>query len=458
MENLYTIPPEYYYRCAFPRGRLLTQMEDDLTAFVQIIVRNRGKHIEQFNKDFDTEYSKYRAGKEKTIENYRTEMITLFGLVYVTPEGIVQPSERTLLLWDNQDFYLFFKSFADKFQFPNAINSTHFTIERIQKGIKIKPASFILKFMKAGIARYGKGFSVTGSEVSNLIFNDLRVTTGKSSPEDVLDIFISNRNSNTRYESGSNPNQHGREFMGYLVLANLVLIDNEDNIFKLNLNEESSIESIINNEYIFNFPADYTTSLEVRKQTDQEWELWYGSVENVEESRFTTPVNTFQEVIGEEVEQGTYPEPILPKLKNIGDLGENIVLKYEKTNISAIRPDKVVLVAKVSHDTTLGYDIQSLELDDISVKKHIEVKTTIRTYPPDSVVLTWFPMSANEWSAAKSYGESYYIYRVFLVSKDAKLFIVKNPAKKEQEGLLTLEPTDYKVILNNDCGQFVEIQ
>lgn len=457
MGETYKTPEEFFYRCAFPRGRLLSQIEDDLTLFVQIIIKNSGKSFNQFNQDFDKEYSQIHSGTEKTIANHRTEMITLFGLVYITPEGFVQASDRTRMLWEKQDFYLFFKSFANKFQFPNSINTTHGTIEQLQKGIIFKPADFILKLLTAATKKFGNDFSITGAEVSNLVFNDLRVTTEKISVDDVLDILIKNRNSKIRYDGGSNLTQHGREFMGYLRLANLLEMDDSNN-FKLNLKESASINSIIGNDHLFTFSADYSTSPEIRKQTDQEWDLWYGSVDKLEESKLSTPVAAFEEIIEKEVlpETKGVPPPITPQLKNIGDIGENYVLKYEKSKIQSLRPDKVGLVSKVSHDTTLGYDIQSLEFEDLTEKKHIEVKTTNRTYPPDTLILTWFPMSINEWNAAKSYKNSYYIYRVFLVANRVKLFIVRNPVEKEQNGLLTLEPTEYKVILNKECGEFAD--
>ncbi len=460
MGDLYTTPDEYFYRCAFPRGRLLSQIEDDLGIFVQLIIKNAGKELNTFNRDFDEEYGKYRTVTEKTLANHRTEMIALFGLTYLSEDNLVQPSDRTKTLWEKQDYYLFFKSFVDKFQFPNGINTPHATVEQLQKGVKFKPAQFILTLLKKAVEKYGNTFSISGAEVSNLIFNDLRVTTGKLSADEVLQTLITNRERKIRYDGGSNLSQHGREFMGYLTLANLLSINEENNTFKLNDSALKSIDAIIGNDLLFKFPNNFIDSPEARKQTETEWDLWFGSMDKLEESKLSTPVSAFNEIIEKEELSETkdeFPQPVMQQLKNIGDLGENFVLKYERTKIQALRPDKVGLVAKVSHDTTLGYDIQSLEWDDLEVKKHIEVKTTNRTYPPDTLILTWFPMSSNEWNAAKSYQNSYYIYRVFLVNKTVKLFIVKNPVEKETKGLLTLEPTGFKVILNKDCGQFVEV-
>lgn len=456
MDKIYSTPEQYFYRCAFPRGRLLSQLEDDLTLFIQLIMKNAGKPVEVFNRDFDEEYSKYHSVTEKTVANHRTEMTTLFGLIYLSPEGFIEATDRTKSLWEKQDFYVFFKSFADKFQFPNAINNSHNTIEQIERGIKFKPAQYILKLMVLAVNKYGGDFSVSGSEISNLIFNDLRVTTGKIKPEELLETLIHYRTQKIRYEASSNLSQHGREFLGYLVLANLLSQDETNTTFKLNINEKESIDSIINSDAFFEFPSDYTSSVDVRKKTDLEWDMWFGGLSKLEESRLSTPVSAFKDIIEKDVLSEEAPLPITSDLKNIGDLGENIVLKYERDKIKSIRPDKAGLVARVSHDTTLGYDIQSLEFEDLDVKKHIEVKTTNRTYPPDAQILTWFPMSINEWNTAKSYQNSYYIYRVFLVNKNVKLFIVKNPTDKESRGLIVLEPTGFKVILNKGSGEFAD--
>ena len=253
--------------------------------------------------------------------------------------------------------------------------------------------------MVLAVNKYGNDFSVSGSEISNLVFNDLRVTTGEIQPEQLLETLIANRVQKIRYDGSSNLSQHGREFMGYLVLANLLSIDETNSTFKLNINESTSVDNIIKNNEMFEFSTEYVDSLEIRKKTDREWDLWFGSLSKLEESRLSTPVNAFREIIEKEgfADQAEgAPSPITSNLKNIGDLGENIVLKYERVKIHSIRPDKAGLVAKVSHDTTLGYDIQSLELEDLNIKKHIEVKTTNRTYPPDASILTWFPMSINE--------------------------------------------------------------
>ena len=105
---------KYFYRCAFPRGRILTKLEDDLSIIVQLIMKNAHKKKGLFNKDFDEEYSSLRTLKKKTIKNHRTEMIKLYGLTLETPDGYIEPSKMCRVLSETQDFYLFFKLFSLK--------------------------------------------------------------------------------------------------------------------------------------------------------------------------------------------------------------------------------------------------------------------------------------------------------------------------------------------------------
>ena len=121
-----------------------------------------------------------------------------------------------------------------------------------------------------------------------------------------------------------------------------------------------------------------------------------------------------------------------------------------------MRPDKLGLVKIVANDTELGYDIQSLEFADVNIKKFIEVKTTERTFPPAAEVLTYFPMSSNEWETARSQKDRYYIYRVFLTNKDPKIFVIQNPVSKEKAGHIILELLKYRVVVKKQAGEYIK--
>lgn len=456
----YTISADNYYRCAFPRGRMLSKLEDDLSIFVQLIFQKSHSKEADFEKGFDEEYGKLHSLEEKTIKNHRTEMISLYGLTQTSQDGYVEPSKMSRVLSETQDFYLFFKLFCLKFQFPNCINKPQITIEEINKGVRFKPAKFILQLMSLGVKKYGWDFSVSSGEISSLVFNDLRVTSGKINADVCMDMLTTNRKDKVIYEGGSKANQHGREFLGYMRLANLLIASDNGRDFKLNRNEGESIDYLLKDDRFFEIPAEYADTHETRISVCQSWETWYGDVDDKDISALQTKPQTLPELVKESgvpSEEAKSPEaaPIQTTMKDIGDLGEIIVLKYEKDKIGKIRPDKISLIQRVSNDTILGFDIQSFEFDDLDKKKFIEVKTTNRTYPPDLEVLTSFYMSSNEWQTANNYLDSYYIYRVFLLHNETKIFVVKNPTDKEKQGLLILEPTNYRVVLRKGCGDYI---
>jgi len=453
---VYKTPSEHFLRCAFPRGRLLSQVEDDLAILTQLIARFSPTTKDRFDELIDKEYARLRSAKTKTIRNYRTEMTKLFGLTVVGDDDMVEPSSRTSTLIDSQNFPLFFKSFCNRFQFPNCINKPQETAKQIQAGVKFKPAKFILELFLIGTKKCGKEFAINGNEISNLVFNDLRVTTGTINPAKVLGLLLKLRRGKVHFAGGSKLVQHGREFLGYMMLGKLLKQNGRD--FSINLSERPAINFILKNEDFFEIPAEYTTDRETRKSKQLEWSFWYGEMGGLEKSKLavSVPMAPAEKLGISEEEAAELALPGREELKEIGDKGERIVLKYEKEKIKYIRPDKLGLIKIVSNDAELGYDIQSLEFSDIGKKKFIEVKTTERTFPPAVEVLTYFPMSSNEWETARNQGDSYYIYRVFLTSTDSKIFIIRNPVKKERAGYIILEPLKYRVVVKKQAGNYIE--
>lgn len=464
MNGIYKTQDKYFFRAAFPRSRMLKQLEDDLSVFVQLISSDSRLPKEEFEKKFDSDYSGLHHLSEKTIKNHRTEMTSLFGLLVSNDEEIVYPSSRTMSLVETQDFNLFFRSFCNKFQFPNCINKPQETIRQINNNVRFKPAKFILQIMVEGTNKFGKEFSVTAGEIANLVFNDIRVLSGADSPSKVLQRIIDLRKNKMGFAGGSYLVQHGREFLGYLMLAGLLKSKEPFRTFSLDESQADAIDYIIKSKDFFEIPSEYCESLEVRNKINHEWSLWFGELGKLEESKLEsvpsiTAGNLTEEgkeaiITDEEGRQFAYPR-IAQQLKDIGDLGEMIALKFEQDNVAQLRPDKLALVKLVSNDTELGYDLQSFELNDFQKKKFIEVKTTKRTFTPQSDVLTFFPMSSNEWDTAVHHKDSYYIYRVFLIKEGAQIFSIKNPAEKYEQGKILLEPLKYRVVVKSSAGEYL---
>lgn len=127
--------------------------------------------------------------------------------------------------------------------------------------------------------------------------------------------------------------------------------------------------------------------------------------------------------------------------KAIGDIGEKIVLAFEKNRLSKL--GRIDLANKIEHVATtkgdgLGYDILSYDIiDNTVVEKYIEVKaTTGNSTKP-------FDISANEVAISELYSEQYYIYRIFNIHnlmQSASFYVMKGSVRSN----FSLEPTSYK--------------
>ena len=124
--------------------------------------------------------------------------------------------------------------------------------------------------------------------------------------------------------------------------------------------------------------------------------------------------------------------------KKLGDLGEELVLNYEKKSLIALNrqdlADKVVHVAKIEGDGA-GYDIKSFNIDG-SVK-YIEVKCTRGNINTD------FFMSPREIRFSQINKNNFYLYRVFDINKNnnGKFYIVKGDVTEN----FTTQPTGFKL-------------
>lgn len=128
------------------------------------------------------------------------------------------------------------------------------------------------------------------------------------------------------------------------------------------------------------------------------------------------------------------------KAKQIGELGELIVLEHEKVTLKkAGREDLATSVEHIAKvNTAAGYDIRSFPTN--GQEKFIEVKTTVGNS-------TSFEITANEWNVAKTHRLSYWIYRVTHAdSKLPEIDKIQDPTSKVEQGQFMLIPTGYRVL------------
>ena len=117
----------------------------------------------------------------------------------------------------------------------------------------------------------------------------------------------------------------------------------------------------------------------------------------------------------------------------IGKLSEDFAVAFERWRLKD-HPDLLKKLRHVSkEDDSLGYDIESFELD--GTPRFVEVKGTLG--PMESR----FFLSANELACAQSRGEQYVILRVAQLQKGPICCEIRHPF----DGKLELIPTEYSV-------------
>lgn len=126
--------------------------------------------------------------------------------------------------------------------------------------------------------------------------------------------------------------------------------------------------------------------------------------------------------------------------KDIGNRGENAVLKFEKKNLTSLGLYELANMVELSDNDAAGYDIISYNPD--GTKKHIEVKTNSGS----SNKVMDFYLTDNELN--KMENDPYYnLYYLFNIKKNPKIHIVNKKILSEQKNVL-LQPVLYKVTID----------
>jgi hypothetical protein len=130
-------------------------------------------------------------------------------------------------------------------------------------------------------------------------------------------------------------------------------------------------------------------------------------------------------------------------LKQLGDMGEDLVLKFEQKRLrEAGLNSQAKKVKRVSLDSdSWGFDI--LSYNDDKTERYIEVKATRAKAGTANFLLT-----LNELNTAKEKQENYFIYMVYdILSKNPQIWIIPNPFSPENKDVL-MKPVNYRVKIN----------
>jgi len=472
----YQTPDEYRLDLHFPRSRFNTELEDKLLLLTSKMVQLGNLPKNEFKAEINEYLSELNVKKLKikTIDNHRTEMTSLFGLIKQRNNEVII-GNRTILLVETQDVPRFFKSVCNRFQYPNGINKIQFIDDYVRAGIRFKPAQYLIKLLRAGNQKTGKIFAVTAKEVAHLIFNDTRVTIDQETPETRIDLFLELRANRILCDGTGDVIRYARDFLNFMVAANLLIEFNKR--YFLNNREKAALDFIANDQTFFDdFNLAKQGAVVERQEIKDvldDWDDFYADADFEEEEALKTTLSAFSQNTVEITDENNNTETVTTGIelptgvletigeqeaeglttKQIGDEGEAIVYNLEKQRVTAERPDLLGLVRIVSNDSSLGFDIQSVL--DTGVKKYIEVKTTKRSFEPDFNTTSFFGISSNAWETAKQFGDRYFIARVIIAREKISVFVIQNPYQRFEEEKIRLLPLEYRLTYTLDSGEYL---
>lgn len=463
---IYQIPQEYYFRIHHCRSRFKGDVENILIFMATEISKLSEQYGDIDNEKLNTAIRHYPENgnkTKKTIDNWRTEISSLFGFFeYV--EGKKIAGKLTKHLAQYQDMVEFFKLFLYKFQYPGAHIDVKELMEQIEAGIRFKPAQYILSVLQYAEETTGKRQYITKAEACHCIFNDLRCTRDKESPDKVWARITENRANQLEYDETGDVIRYAGDILGYMEIANLLVCYDHKHFYSNYKREEQAISAFIDSDLWFD-KYDYLydriaseanlADKKVRKnyynEINQQYDAWFSFAnQKVEDVDFRTNLLSLlsqgtEEYTKEKEEAiakfyNSLQEKGIVRTKDTGDLGEDMVYIHECKRVSNIgRADVLHIIKHIPTQYAVGYDIQSVEATKKPKykKRYIEVKTTL-TRSAIKQANYRFHLTPNEISTAETVRENYYVYRLIVSNNESKLFVIKNPIQLFEDGLLTM--------------------
>lgn len=467
---LYTVPDNFFYRLHHIRPRFKNNVENVLIFMATEIT----KLNEMRKRDFDAavnnaiiRFPGNATSVKKTIDNWRTEISALFGFIQSgSAENTLKPSLRAQELAEHQDLIESFKLFLYFFQYPGGHTKPHETVKYIEAGIKFKPAQYILKLLEYAERTEGKRVALNKAEATHCILNDLRCTRDNQDISEVWKRIKKNKYEKIEYDWTGDVIRYAGDILDYMKIANMLVC--HGNNYYINWLERQAVYKFISSDNWFSeydrMISNRTACLELVKEAQSEWFDYVNS--QVNEGFFETDILAFISSSEEEYEQlkqaslslleeKLQAEGVELGTKEIGDWGENLIHGHECQRVKfGGRADLIHLIKVIPTQFAVGYDVQSVELNEL--KRYIEVKTTISSKPID---FNKFHLTANEWNAASTLKDRYFVYRLYLNKENRKLFVMQDPVRLYKDDKIQMTTRDGADIMfdPNTCGSYEEL-
>lgn len=468
----YQIPTDFFYRLHHVRPRFKNNPEEVLLYFANAVTEIDSMSKKEFNYELNKILFKF-SGNEflapKTIDNWRTEIATLFGFIQRNDDYFFA-SIAARRLSENQYLDEFFNYFLYTFQYPGGHVKPHTVLNHIQNGIRFKPCDFTLRVLTEGSKLLGKPFGITAEELTQCAYYDLRVTAHNTkTPFHVAQHIIHNRQNNIKYDhkypdfrkpdgdfsSTGDVYRYAGDILDYMVLANLLDDKGTGYYYYLNTENQQAIDHHLEYPVWFNGYDRYYQDPAIKGSELRFLEKnWFDFVNSYDHIEAFAPHISMNEVINlsmvieEYYTQLTGGQKVPTKI--FGDYGETLVLAHEHLRVMN-QSNRRHLINKIPTHLGVGYDVQSVEIP--TIKRYIEVKTTKSMRP---IANNRFKLTPNEWDSAMTLTDRYFIYYLTINQYGKNIFIIQDPAKQQRLGNIEVDK-NLVVKFKKEAGQWQQL-
>ena len=466
--NYYQIPDKYWFRIHFVRPRFKSNIENVLLYMANECCRIPRCSCSEYNKRYFNAIKMFPGNigmTRKTLDNWRTEIPALFGFYKENKKtDITETTQMAVFLHENQDLTQFLRLFLYSFQFPGGHMKAVDVKDIIYNNIKFKPARILIQVLLAGNSILSeqdssKEMSISAEEATYCIFNDIRVTSGTVSANEIAQTILNNRKNKLKYynpkdkkirsltgtpRTKGDVTRYAKDILDYMEIANLLIKTN--GYYYLKGNEMVAIQNFRDDKTWFKgYDSLYgKKDIETVELTKIEQE-WFEYVNNsMRPELFKTDVKAMfcQKNIVDVVFDDRIKEVVASDdrtMKDIGNLGEAMICGHEKMRLKINGYEDFVRLVQIVDSPSYhpGFDIDSYEADGTEAHRYIEVKTTISK---KKIQMFDFHMSPNEWRVAGTIKEHYCIYRLMLSEQDKILYILRNPVSLYKADQIEAEP------------------